>query len=254
MIYERLPDYFPLNDQLPNWKKITVSSAAAVIAISESTKNDLIEILNVPAEKITVIHHGIEQELPLATQTVPNLPANFILFVGERSNYKNFFRFINCCGQLANVYPDLHFVFAGGGPFQILDSHFIARLNLQSKCIQLNVSDEQLNYLYQNATLFIFPSLYEGFGLPILEAFRAGCPVAASNTSCFPEVGGDAVSYFDPLNEQDMLVTLKKLLHDSNYRNGQIAKGLARVKLFPLHKQITETIALYKKVANVDNL
>jgi len=249
MIYERLPDYFPINDPLTRWKKETVQKASGVIAISESTKKDLVEILRVPEEKITVIHHGIDLGTPLEVETVQGLTDKYLLFVGERSNYKNFFRYISCCGQLAVEYPDLHFVFAGGGKFQVSDSDFIARLNLTDKCIQLNATDAQLNYLYQNAAFFVFPSLYEGFGLPLLEAFKAGCAVASSNTSCFPEIGGDAVCYFDPLDEQSMLKAFKLLLSDPVLKAAYIAKGTERVKLFSLQKQIDATLALYKSVA-----
>ncbi len=249
MNYERLPDYFPLTDPLPRWKKETVQKAAGVIAISESTKKDLIDILGVPEDKVTVIHHGIDLESPLETETVPGLPAQYLLFVGERSNYKNFFRYINCCGQLAKEYPDLHFVFAGGGKFKVSDSEFIERLNLTGKCIQLNATDAQLNYLYQKAAFFVFPSLYEGFGLPLLEAFKAGCAIASSNTSCFPEIGGDAVCYFDPMDEQSMLRGFKLLLDNPDLKATYIAKGTERLKQFSLQKQVDATLALYKKVA-----
>lgn len=248
MIYERLPDYFPLTDPLPRWKKETVKKAAGVIAISESTKKDLVEILQVPEEKITVIHHGIDLDAALDIEVVQGMPAKYLLFVGERGNYKNFFRFINCCGLLAVDYPDLHFVFAGGGGFRVSDSDFINRLNLTDKCVQLNATDAQLNYLYQNAEFFVFPSLYEGFGLPLLEAFKAGCAVAASNTSSFPEIGGDAVCYFDPMDEQSMFKAFKLLLDKPDIKAGFIAKGTERVKAFSLQKQIDATLALYKSV------
>jgi glycosyltransferase involved in cell wall biosynthesis len=251
MIYERLPDYFPLTDPLPQWKKQTVQKAAGLIAISESTKKDLVEILNVPEDKVTVIHHGINLDMPLEIETVEGLPAKYLLFVGERGNYKNFFRYINCCAKLAVKYPDLYFIFAGGGKFQVSDADAIERLNLSRKCTQLNATDGQLNYLYQNAAFFVFPSLYEGFGLPLLEAFKAGCAVASSNTSCFPEIGGDAICYFNPMDEQSMLKAFKLLLDEPKLKTAYIAKGAERVKLFGLQKQIDATLALYKKVAQL---
>jgi glycosyltransferase involved in cell wall biosynthesis len=248
MIYERLPDYFLTGDLLPVWKKRTIEAATGIIAISESTRNDLIEVLNVPADKIKVIHHGIDLDTALVTETVAGLPDKYILFVGERNNYKNFFRYIECCKQLSIDYPQLHFVFAGGGPFQISDSDFINRFNLADKCIQLNATDAQLNYLYQNAALFVFPSLYEGFGLPLIEAFKAGCPVAASNNSSFPEIGGNAISYFNPSDVQSIINACKLLLDSDTVRANYITNAFERVKLFPLQKQIDATLNFYKSV------
>ncbi|MGZ3755147.1 MAG: glycosyltransferase family 4 protein [Mucilaginibacter sp.] len=250
MIYEALPEYFTTTDPLPHQKKITVDSASAIIAISDSTRNDLVNLLNVPAEKIVMIHHGLDLNTPVVTEVVPNLPQNFILFVGERGNYKNFFRFAEAAAQLLHEFKDLYMVFAGGGPFQIADTLAIDRLKITDRCIQLNVTDEQLNYLYKRAQVFVFPSLYEGFGYPLLEAFKTGCPVAASNTSCFPEIGGDAVAYFDPYEAVDIYKAVKSVLTDSDERKRLIQKGSERLKLFPIEKQAENTLALYAKIVN----
>lgn len=249
MIYEALPEYFTTTEQLPREKQRTTERADAVIAISESTRKDLIRLLNIPAEKITMIHHGLDLQTPLQFEPVPGLPENYILFVGERGNYKNFFRFANACAQLLQEYPDLHIVLAGGGPPQVMDTMAIQRLHLTDRCHQYNVTDAQLNHLYKNAQVFVFPSLYEGFGYPLLEAFKAGAPVAASNTSCFPEIGGDAVQYFNPNETQEIYQSIKSVLDDSTLRTGLINRGTERLKLFPVEKQTAQTLELYRKVA-----
>lgn len=243
MIYEVMPENFPATDPTPQHKKLTTDAATAVIAISESTKKDLISFLNVPEEKITMIHHGLDLEAPLLIEPIPGLPENFILFVGERDNYKNFSRFAEAAAELLNEYPDLHVVLAGGKPFQAGNIPFGERY------LQLNVSDAQLNYLYQKAQAFVFPSLYEGFGYPLLEAFKAGCPIAASNTSCFPEIGGDAVAYFDPYDAGNIYQSIQSILTDSTTRARYIAKGTERLQLFPVEKQVEKTLDLYQKVA-----
>lgn len=249
MIYEALPEYFTNTDALPRQKKQTADQAAAIIAISESTKKDMINLLDVAPEKITMIHHGLDLDAPLVTESIPGLPENFILYVGERGNYKNFFRFAEAAAALLHEYKDLHIILAGGGPLQIADALTIDRLKIGDRTHQLNVSDAQLNYLYQQAQMFVFPSLYEGFGYPLLEAFKAGCPIAAGNTSCFPEIGGDALAYFDPYQTDSIYQTIKSVLTDSVMCQTYITKGHEQLKMFPIEKQAAQTLALYKKVA-----
>lgn len=242
MIYEVMPEYFPANDQTPLHKKLTTDAATAIIAISESTRRDLINLLNVPAEKITMIHHGLPLDEPLAVEAVPGLPENFILFVGERENYKNFARFAEAAAELLNEYSNLHIVLAGGKPLQA------GEVSMVDRYLQLNVSDAQLNYLYQKAQLFVFPSVYEGFGYPLLEAFKAECPVVASSTSCFPEIGGEAVAYFDPFDAGSIYKSIHSVLTDTGYRNNLVKKGSERLQLFPVEKQVEQTLALYQKI------
>lgn len=249
MIYEALPEYFTNTEPLPYQKKITTGNASAVIAISESTRQDLIKYLDVPPEKIRMIHHGLDLKAPLPVEKMPGLPENYILFVGERGNYKNFFRFVEAGAELLQEFKDLHLVFAGGGPFQVADSLAVQRLGIQARCLQFDVNDAQLNYLYQQARVFVFPSLYEGFGYPLLEAFKNGCPIAASDASCFPEIGGDAVSYFNPYDQHSIYTVVRSVLSDSTSRNSLISKGSERLKLFPIEKQQQATLDLYREVA-----
>jgi glycosyltransferase involved in cell wall biosynthesis len=249
MIYEVLPEYFTNTDPTPHQKKQTAERATAIIAISESTKKDLIHLSGIPAEKIRMIYHGLDADAPLLAEAVPNLPENFILFVGERGNYKNFFRFAEAAADILHQYKDLHLVLAGGGPLQIADTQVIDRLKIGQRTHQFNVSDAQLNYLYQQAMVFVFPSLYEGFGYPILEAFKAGCPITASNTSCFPEIGGDAIAYFNPYDSASIYNSIASLLTDSNLCSSYIKTGSERLKLFPVQKQVQQTLDLYREVA-----
>ena len=249
MIFEVLPEYFALDDPLPYQKKLLSEKAAALIAISESTRTDLINILNIPPEKIRVIHHGLNLNKPLVMEQIANLPENYILFVGLRSHYKNFFRFLDAAAGLLHEFKDLHIVCAGGGPFKVADTLAIERQHLQKRCIQMDVSDAQLNYLYRQAMVFAFPSLYEGFGYPLLEAFKAGCPVTASNTSCFPEIGGEAVAYFNPFDTAGIYNSLKNVITDSEQCGDLISRGNERLKMFPVEKQVEQTLALYKEVS-----
>ena len=120
-------------------------------------------------------------------------------------------------------------------------------LGLEGAVSSRFVSDNQLAYLYQHALCFVFPSLYEGFGIPVLEAFASGCPVLLSNASCFPEVGGDAALYFDPYNPEEMAKTIENVVSDSNLRTQMIQRGHERVKAFSWDKTAAQTAEFYKK-------
>lgn len=248
MIYELLPEHFLPGEQLPLQKRITIEHASGLIAISQSAKKDLMQVLGTPGERIRVIHHGIDflfQVEPLAS-----LPKDYLLFVGERANYKNFDSFLVCFVSLQKLYPDLQLICVGGGIFNDAEITLQKQLGISGCCRQLMVSDAQLNYIYQQALVFVFPSLYEGFGYPLLEAFRAGCAVAASNTSSFTEVGGDAVHYFNPADEQSIHKAISDLLSNTDLRKDYIEKGYRRLTCFPLQKEIDETLSYYQQIIN----
>jgi glycosyltransferase involved in cell wall biosynthesis len=196
LTYERLPEYFWAQDPLTQQKRINIDRADAIIAISNTTRKDLIHFFDVDPDKVSVIYHGIDLDAPLLTEPVADLPERFVLFVGDRSGYKNFYLFMNAIRPLLLDMPDLGVVLAGGGPMHVADREFLQRLGLANRIKHINATDGELTYLYKNAQLFVYPSLYEGFGLPILEAFKAQCPMLLSDTECFREVAGDAAVYF----------------------------------------------------------
>ena len=138
-------------------------------------------------------------------------------------------------------------VCAGGGTFTSLERKEIERLRLTDKIIQMDTDDTVLAYLYTRAQAFVFPSLYEGFGIPILEAFACGCPVLLSKRSCLPEVGGDAARYFDPASVSNLVEILTEVLEDSSLANDMRTDGLNRLKLFSWDNTALKTIETYKK-------
>lgn len=246
MTYERLPEYFWAEDPLTRNKRLNIERADQIIAISETTKSDLVKYSNADPSKIKVVYHGIDFQAPLNTKPIPDLPANYLLFVGDRSGYKNFYLFINAFKELSLKYPDLKVVLTGGGKLGVSDLEFIHRLSLQNKIKHINVTDEELNFLYQHSLAFIYPSLHEGFGLPILEAFKANCPVLLSDTECFREIGADAAAYFHPYQKDNLISIIERTINDTSFRRDLIVKGQERLKDFPLNKSIEETIAVYK--------
>ncbi|MBD3749168.1 MAG: glycosyltransferase family 4 protein [Sphingobacteriales bacterium] len=249
MTYERLPEYFWVMDTLTTEKRISVERADKIIAISETTKSDLLKYIDTDESKVEVIYHGIDIATPLKFESIPNLPSNYLLFIGDRSGYKNFYLFLNAYEQISKKYPDIHLVLTGGGNLVGADVEIIHRLKLKDKVHHYHVSDEQLNYLYQNTLLFIYPSLHEGFGLPILEAFKANCPILLSDTECFREIAQDAASFFSPHSLEDLIFQIEKLIADEATRKDLMVRGNKRLLDFPIEKSVKQTLDLYKTLA-----
>lgn len=210
--------------------KIVEKEIDMVIAVSESTKKDLLEVSNIPSGKIKVIYEGPTADFqPQSKERIKlfkekyNLPEKFILAIGGVGERKNLHR-------IKEATKDYHLVIAGE--------------NLPWLGI------EELELLYCSAEVLLYPSLYEGFGLPILDSFACGVPVITSNVSSMPEIGGGAVLYADPQNTEDIKEKLNLLLSDNNLREGLIKKGLERVKQFSWEKAAKETLAVYQKLAN----
>jgi glycosyltransferase involved in cell wall biosynthesis len=248
MTYERLPEYFWADDPLTNHKRLNIERADKIIAISETTKNDLIEILGVNPTRIDVVYHGIDIENELIFKEVNHLPENYLLYVGDRSGYKNLYFFLNAYAVIQKRFPEVKLIMTGGGALAVAELEFLNRLNLMDHVKQINATDEELNYLYKNAIAFVYPSLYEGFGLPILEAFKAECPVLLSNITCFKEVGGDAVSFFDPLDPEELISKLEMIITDIDYRMALVEKGKKRLNRFSIKESLSQTLDVYKSL------
>ncbi|MPR32109.1 glycosyltransferase family 4 protein [Salmonirosea aquatica] len=249
MTYERLPEYFWAQDPLSQQKRLNIERADLIIAISEATKHDLLDLFPaVKPEKVRVVYHGIDLDTPLIVSTMPDLPSDYLLFVGDRSGYKNFYLLLEAFRTLSRRYPDLHLVLAGGGNLEVAEHEAIGRAGLTGKITHRHASDAELNTLYQQATLFVYPSLYEGFGLPILEAFRAECPILLSDTACFREIAADAAAFFEPRSQEDLTHQIQTLLDDSALRRELVKKGQTRLLDFPIEACVQTTLDLYKSL------
>lgn len=230
-------------------KKQAIYSADGIIAISENTKKDILRLYpDVPEEKIRVIYHGTNH-LPLPQK--PNqfdVPQKYILYVGQRGTYKNAKFVMKALADTFEKNSDLHLVFVGGGPFDAAEKALIKELSLENQIMQKTVSDAELAYLYSKAICFVYPSIYEGFGFPILEAFDNNCPVVCSNASCLPEVAGEAALYFNPQKQEELKEKVEEFLSDDGLREKYIAKGAERVKKFTWEKTAQETKAFYDEI------
>lgn len=253
MTHELYPKLFKFYDWTSSYKKKLVDKAHSIIAVSNNTKKDLIRLFNVSPEKIQVI--------PLANSITPTglinniannsflkaLPTNYMLYVGKRDAYKNFTGFIEAIYPILNK-EGIHLVCVGK-PFSKGEQELLQSKNLLNKSQSLKVTDEELLLLYQNAATFVFPSFYEGFGLPILEAFAAKCPVIASNNSSLPEVGGTAALYFNPNDIEEMRFKIQSLLDNEQLKKELVKKGTQRLQLFSWGQTAKQTMEIYQKIA-----
>jgi glycosyltransferase involved in cell wall biosynthesis len=246
MIHEKLPDFFPKHDKTTIYKKNLVNKSTKVIAISESTKNDLIEIFGTDPDKIEVIYLG--NSTLSGRCKITNIPKNYILFVGSRKGYKNYNLFITAVSRELRDDCNLYVICAGGGAFDRDEVSLMNTLGIQKKVLQYDLDDGDLQYLYKNAKLFVFPSLYEGFGIPMLEAFSCECPLVCSNTSSFPEVAGDGAIYFDPYSENSICGVVSKVLHNNKLQKQLIKEGRARLKYFSWKETANNTKEVYKSI------
>jgi glycosyltransferase involved in cell wall biosynthesis len=253
MIHEIFPEFYSLNEEIIVWKRTLAERASKIIAISENTKKDIINILGINPSKIKVIYLGTSLLANDDQQNVYNivaLPENYILFVGSRKLYKNFYFFLESIVPILKRIRDLHVVCAGGGSFSTEEIRFIKNLNIEDRVVQYTVGDKLLEFLYKKSSCFVFPSVYEGFGLPVLEAFACGCPVALSCSSSLPEIGGKAAVYFDPKDAVGMREVIEKIICDNNLKDNLKSKGFEQLKKFSWKKTAQETESLYKELIN----
>ena len=245
MIAELFSEDFP--DEERENKYATIHAADHIIAISESTKRDIIRLFpEIPPEKITVIYIGSDMKKVDDKILREKLPSKYILFVGGRRSYKNFISFVDAMDPILEADSSLQIVCTGGGSFR--DEEISRMGNKASRYHQINCDDDMLAAAYMNAECFVFPSKYEGFGIPTLEAFACDCPVVLSNTSSMPEVGGDAVEYCDPNSIESIHDAVVRVLNSPELRAELIRKGREQRKKFDWDEITAQTLECYRKV------
>lgn len=246
MMHELFAKDFPASDPSSERKRIFARRADRIIAISECTKNDLVKIFNINPDKIDVIHHGNSLKLPPHADSIElNLPEHYVLYVGGRNGYKNFTRFAKAFAILATQDSQIRMICAGGGAFSPSELEMLHQLGIAEKCEQRWVSDTELAVMYNRSKAFVYPSEYEGFGLPILEAFECGAPVLCSRASCFPEVAGKGALYFNPQDIEEMAVTMQQTITSKFQQESLQQAGKLRIQDFSWKKTAEKTLATY---------
>ncbi len=248
MIHEKFSDMFAPLDKTSIQKRLLVEKATKVIAISQSTKKDLIELFGTDESKIEVVYLGNSMCSNNSDNEKLDIPKKYMLFVGSRGAYKNFERFIVSVSEILNKDKDLYVICAGGGKFNAQELDSFLNLNIDEQVKQYNLDDNTLANLYKNAQLFVFPSLYEGFGIPILESFACECPLVCSDTSSLPEVAGDAAQYFNPYSEESIKDAVEIVLNSNTFQNELRQKGIKRLELFSWKQTAIETKKIYESI------
>lgn len=248
-VHDMIPEIFSMDHSQAKQKLAVIPKAAHIIAVSGQTKKDLVRIMNVPEEKVSVVYHGADEEPYIPSSTAP-FAEEYILYVGTRYEYKNFKSFCKSCVGILKRHPQLKIV-CTGVPFSPEEIQLFESLGIKDRMVHRFVQTRQeLFDLYHYAITFVYPSKYEGFGIPILEAYKADCPVMLNRASCFPEIAGDAAVFFDLNSEksdfEEQFETLYRLTGDE--RGELIQRQRERMKLYSWSKSAAQLADVYKEV------
>jgi glycosyltransferase involved in cell wall biosynthesis len=250
MIHEKFSDIFPKNDRTTRNKKLAVERADHIICISEQTRQDLIEMFGVHPAKISVVHLGVtfvNQEEFFKEKSPSARP--FLLYVGSRGGYKNFVGLLEAYAASYKLKKEFDLICFGGGVFTAGEKDMLHRLEIEIGRVSHIVGDDKLlaGY-YKAASAFVYPSLYEGFGIPPLEAMSFDCPVVCSGVSSIPEIVGEAAEMFNPYDLHSIRIAIERVVSDDSLRQNLIARGRERFKVFSWERCARETLDVYRKV------
>lgn len=224
-------------------RKAVLADATHIVAISQQTKNDLINYYDIDDKKVTVVYHGIDQDI-YKTSGKRLFEKPYLLYVGGRNRYKNFQTFLY---GFALLKEDIDLV-CTGVTFNMEETYLIENLKIGHRIHQMFVSNDQMNQLMAQAVAFIYPSIAEGFGMPILEAFRCGCPCIISDIPCFHEVGGNAAKYFNPNEVDDISSTIESVINNKTTLGKLRQSGFERMKLFSWEETARRTFDVYNSL------
>jgi glycosyltransferase involved in cell wall biosynthesis len=245
------PEYFRKRE-LPFWNLLLAQSvrlSAKIIAVSETTRRDVLEHYDIPDEKVVAIPHGVEETF-FRLQRQPDTDHPFLLCVATIDPNKNLEKLIRVYSGLRGEFQNLRLVLAGRRGAQTAKVEaIIDDLGLRS-WVRITgwIGQSELFSLYERATAFVYPSMFEGFGLPVLEAMAAGVPLACSRIDPLIEVAGDAGFFFDPESDQEMAQAIWRLLTEPEERARQIERGRLRASGFTWEESARKTLAVFEEV------
>ncbi len=256
MIHEKMPNHLKGAASMMKMKRECIEKADKIIAISENTKKDLIEYFEVPESNIEVIYLAASEIYRNTCEEGNNvflkqykIEKPYIFYVGERGGYKKFLRLLKTF-SIWSERGDFYLICVGGSKRWSQDEVKIIKESGIERSIMLfpDVTDDELVKFYSNAYVFVITSLYEGFGIPPLEAMSCGTPVIAAKTSSVPEVVGNAGLYFNPSSIEELLVCLDELISNNELREKLKIEGLRRSHLFSWEKTAHKTFHVYKNL------
>lgn len=247
MIHERFARDYLAVDPTSREKAAAVARADHIICISENTRADLIELLDVPPAKTSVVYLGTTPMRPVRNAKQAGARRPYILHVGLRQGYKNFATLLKAYAHSPRLLRDFDLICFGGGRFTADELRLGAELHVSpQRLVQISGNDDELAAHYAGAAVLVYPSLYEGFGIPPLEAMSAGCPVVCGNTSSLPEVVGDAAETCRADDEEEMRAAIERVLDSRDRARDLVVRGLARTQRFTWKTCAEETLQIYQ--------
>jgi glycosyltransferase involved in cell wall biosynthesis len=261
MIHEKYPEYFAASRLIARFKASSVAAADHVICISESTRRDVLAAYDIPEELVSVTHLGFDPLGSLLTDESSSdfkvralgVDAPYLLYVGSRASYKNFQGLLDAYAASARIRTNFFLLCFGGGEFTEAERAAISRAGVEGRVRNLGGSDRVLAACYAHASLFACPSIYEGFGIPVLEAMSLDCPVVCSNSSSLPEVVGDAARLFDPFDRDSIRNELEAVLDSPTVATTLRERGRIRRQLFSWQSCAEKTVSIYRRVLSRDS-
>jgi glycosyltransferase involved in cell wall biosynthesis len=248
-IHDMIPEMMPETRRRLDFitlKRRYISAADHIICVSNATKADLIGTYGEPNAPISVVHHGVDPMFRPGSALWADLPHRYVLFVGNRNQYKDAPTLIRAFAGVKKDFPDHTLLFVGGGSFTARERRLVDSLGLSGWVQQRALPDAAMSAAYSNADIYVFPSRFEGFGLPALEAMACGTATILAAATSLPEVGGDAAEYFTPGDHHELGEKMKNLLTDPARRKHLVDAGLARAALFSWDRCAKETAAVYE--------
>jgi len=260
LVFLKFPQFFTWKNRtnMKSLARLSAKNAKAIICTSDSSKNDVIDLLRIKEEKIFVVHLGVDEIFkPAAAQKIEEakerfqLPENYVLALGTIEPRKNLKRLLQAFLELKKDKSFEHkLVIAGEKGWRYKD--FFEELNnpdiAEEVMLTGHIDDNDLPAVYSGASVFVYPSLYEGFGLPPLEAMACGTPVVCSDTSSLPEVAGEAALLVNPLETRAIAEAIKKILDDDTLAKDLSQKGIQQAKKFTWKQTAQKTLDVYNKL------
>jgi glycosyltransferase involved in cell wall biosynthesis len=250
-IVDMIPEFYPSSEVADSAKQKSslIPRAAAILTNSETTRRDLLRFHALPPERVRVAELGAPSEAaPKGPR--PSVPERYLLYVGGRHAYKNFDRFARAAAGLMRRHGDLSLVIAGGGALQEKEAQPFLERGCEARVHHLEPDDPELRWLYSEAAALVVPSEYEGFGLPLVEAFAFGCPVAASDTDALMEVSDGAALHFDRFDAGAMEQSIDRVLEDAELRRRLVSDGRRRAQCFSWQRMARTTAEAYRDVVS----
>ena len=245
MIPELIPRFRRRLDLL-TLKRRYVQTADQVICVSESTKQDLLKVYGLIRAPIHVVHHGVSPRFRPDVSKADFLPKRYLLFVGHRHQYKDALVLFRAFHLLVQQDDDLELLCVGGDNFTVSERALFDELGIQEKVKQRFVEEADMPSAYAHAEAFVFPSHFEGFGLPTLEAMASGTPAILARATSLPEVGAQAAVYFDPGDHQELADVIGQVLNSTNFRTSIVDQGLRRSQEFDWQSAAEKTRGVYE--------